>query len=160
VKKITIASALSLLLLSAGAVKAEEGDVNAEIVAAITITQTVGLQFGQIAPTASAGTVTLTTAGGLSSSNVTLAGLIPTTAASFDVAGAPDNTYALTVDATATIDFTTESMTVDLVSSPVATGTLDGDGEDIVLVGGTLHVGANQVAGEYEGTYDISVAYN
>ena len=40
------------------------------------------------------------------------------------------------------------------------TGTLSADGNDSFTVGGTLTVAAAQTAGEYAGTFNVTVAYN
>jgi hypothetical protein len=162
VKQLSIASALALLLLSDGAAGAATGTASAEIVSAITITNTVGLQFGQIAPSASPGTVTIATSGvRTSTGGVTLAGLATVSAAGFDVTGAPDNTYTITITSSTTITLGGNSMTVDTFeSAPDTTGTLSAGGTDVILVGATLHVGANQAAGSYTGTFDVTVAYN
>ena len=165
IKQLSIVAALSLLLLSAVAANAatDSSSIDAEIVAAIAITNTVGLQFGQIASSASSGTVTVSTAGVRSSTGgVTLANGTAATAASFSVTGANDNTYAITLpaDGSTTITGPGTAMGVNFVSNPSGTGTLSGAGAQTLLVGATLSVGASQTAGAYSGTFDATVEYN
>ncbi len=163
-KKIAFASALalSLGLLSTGSANAATATASATIISAITIVNSIGLQFGQIAPSASAGTVSVDTTGARTSTGgVTLTSSIPTTAASFLVAGAPSNTYAITLPSSTTIAFGLNSMTVDtFVSVPGPIGTLSITGTDTINVGAKLHVGASQATGVYAGTFDVTVAYN
>jgi type 1 fimbria pilin len=50
-------------------------------------------------------------------------------------------------------------MTVDtFTSNPSGTGTLSG-GAQTLNVGATLHVAGAQAAGNYTGTYNVTVAY-
>jgi hypothetical protein len=164
VKNLYIASALALLLISATAANAATASSNAsaEILTALTLTNTVPLEFGEIAASAAAGTVSVSTASvRTSTGGVTLAGLTPATASSFAVTGDAGDTYAITLPTSTTIASGANSMTVDtFTSAPDTTGTLSGGGTDTVLVGATLHVGANQVAGDYIGTFDLIVVYN
>ncbi|MCD4679373.1 MAG: DUF4402 domain-containing protein, partial [Bacteroidales bacterium] len=44
--------------------------------------------------------------------------------------------------------------------SNTATGTLEAGGTEQFTIGGTLTVTAAQVAAVYEGTFDVTVAYN
>jgi len=165
IKQLTITFALSLLLLSGMAAYAASAssNIDADIVPAIAISNTVSLQFGMIASSALAGSVTVTTAGVRSASGgVTLANGTTATAASFAVTGADSNTYAITLpaDGTTTITGAGDPMGVNFVSNPLTTGTLSGAGAQTLLVGGTLSVGASQAAGAYSGTFDATVAYN
>lgn len=166
-KKITSVAtlALSAALLSAGAAHAAGttgSSASAEIVAAISIANTVGLNFGQIAPSASIGTVTIATNGNRSKlGGVTLANGTPATASSFAVTGSASNTYAITLPSSTLITGPGVDMTVDgFGSSPDAIGTLSEEGTDTLLVGATLHVGVSQTAGAYSGSYNVTVAYN
>ncbi len=81
------------------------------------------------------------------------------TAASFDVSGQGDYTYSVTLPASTTlVDGATNEMTVDTFADN-STGTLDGAGAETFNVGATLNVGADQIAGSYTGTFDVSVDY-
>lgn len=138
------------------------GTAKAKIIQAATLTHEDGaLNFGTIIPSGSAGTVTLdavasptahdsdeiagrVTADPVSSDHFTLANLDTAT------------TYTISVPPTATITSSTNNMTVDLTKSePTVTGTAS----KVFYVGGTLHVGANQAVGSYEGNYTVTVTY-
>jgi hypothetical protein len=166
ISQLAVSFALGLALLTAGSASASgtaTSNAGASIVSALSISNTVGLQFGQIAPTVLIGTVTVSTAGARTSSGgVTLGNGIAATAASFAVTGGANSTYAITLPTSITIaDVGAFSMAVDtFVSNPLTTGTLSGAGTQTLLVGATLHVGASQTANPYTGTFDVTVAYN
>jgi hypothetical protein len=142
----------------------------AVIVSPITITFATDLEFGNIVPSASAGTVVLSPAGVRTPTNVTLPPTSGTvTAASFTVGGTPAFTYSITLPAAATtISNGTQTMTVDTwTSDPTPEGTIGGAGTQVLTVGATLNVGANQVSGAYSsalaggsGSFTVTVNYN
>jgi hypothetical protein len=147
-------------------------NATATVVRPITISSSVDLAFGNVVPSGTAGTLTLTAA---SSTVATAAGGVTQpgtqagtlTAAVFDVAGEGSLTYSITLPATAaTITGpAAATMTVDTFTGSIgATGTLSGAinsaGTQSFYVGGKLHVGANQAAGNYTGTFSVTVAYN
>lgn len=136
------------------------------IVAPITLTKTVDMNFGNVAVIGS-GTVVLTPA---STRTATGGVTLPVTAgtvaaASFDVGGEGVYTYAITLPST---DYTitrasgTETMTVNtFTSTPSGSGILTA-GSQTLTVGATLNVGAAQVAGTYTNAtgFDVTVNYN
>lgn len=135
----------------------------ATIVTPISITKMVDLNFGAIVPSAAAGSVTvgydnsITGTGG-----VTLIPQLGThSAAEFTVSGAANALFYVTLPSTTTLtrNSGTETMTVDTFYHS-ATGTLDGTGAEDFKVGASLEVGANQAAGLYEGTFEVTVTYN
>jgi hypothetical protein len=140
---------------------------SATIVTPITITKTVDMNFGNIAVQAvGGGTVVLAASGTRSAtSGVTLPAVSGTvTAASFDIAGQANYTYAITLPSSATVIYDagqTHNMTVDTwTSSPSATGTLSGTGTQTLKVGALLHVGAGQAPGMYTSGTDFTVTVN
>jgi hypothetical protein len=162
-----IASAIALIGFAAtsNAQVSASANVEATIVTPIGITKNVDLVFGNVAVGASAGTVVLNHDGTRTKEGgVTLPVTTGTvTAAKFTVVGVDGYTYSITLP-TAPVTITrqsgTETMTVnEFVSSVGATGTLTG-GSEIVTVGGTLNVAANQVAGTYTKTDGLSVTVN
>jgi len=132
----------------------------ATIVTAIAIQNTTDMNFGHIAVGDQAGTVVLTP----SSTRTATGGCsLPATtgtvsAAQFTVTGASDFDFTIFLPSSVTLDDNNgNSMTVDLfTSNPSGTGTLSGGTAD-VYVGGTLHVGANQVSGIYESDNDFTL---
>ncbi len=129
-----------------------------------TSTATLGdLAFGTIVPDAIGGTVTVDPLTGLRLGSGGLA-LIASTfgPATFDVTGAPDANYAISLPVgPLTIFSGLDSMTVDnWTTDVVGQQVLDGVGAATFNVGGTLTVGANQPSGVYSGTFTVMVDYN
>jgi hypothetical protein len=165
VLRATLALTVGLLSAATGFAATDSGDASANVAAAIAIDNTIPLEFGQIVPSAVIGTVALdpTTASRSPLGGVTLSNGITPSAASFDVTGAADSTYAITLPSSILLSGAGDDMTVDtFVSDPsVATGgTLSALGAQTLLVGAKVHIGVSQAAGEYSGTFDVSVAYN
>ena len=139
----------------------------ATIVTPIAITKTTDMNFGNVAVSATAGTVVLSPAGSRTTTGgVTLPATPGTvTAAAFNVTGLATYTFAITLPSTAltlTRNLGTETMTVTaFTSNPSGTGTLT-SGAQTVNVGATLNVSALQVAGTYvSGTpFTVTVNYN
>ena len=134
------------------------------IVTPINLANAGDMNFGNVAVSATAGTVILDPAGTRTKGGgVTFPGVAGTvTAAQFDVTGTPAYTYAITLPTTATtVSFSGNNMTVDAFTSfPASTGTLDAAGKQTINVGATLNVGALQVAGIYTSTIPFSVTVN
>jgi hypothetical protein len=162
-----IASAL-LVLSSAsysfGQVTAT-ASASATIITPISISKTVDMNFGNVAVSAVAGTVVLSTTGNRTTSGgVTLPAINGTVkAASFTVNGLSGTTYTITLPSTATIlSSGANNMSVTAFNStPSSTGLLTG-GTQIVTVGATLTVSANQAAGDYTSAtpFTMTVNYN
>jgi hypothetical protein len=140
----------------------------AQIVAPITITKNVDMNFGNISSSAIAGTVILTPAG---TRTVTGGATLPTsagtvTAAAFTIGGAPAYTYVITLPATPYVITRvsgSETMQVTaFTSTPTPTGLLDGSGAQTLSVGATLAVGVTQAAGTYTNAtgFTVTVNYN
>jgi hypothetical protein len=147
-------------------------NATATVVRPITVSSSVDLAFGNVVPGGTAGTLTLTAA---SSTAATAAGGVTqpgtqvgtVTAAKFDVAGEGGLTYSITLPASAATitgpaaaTMTVDTFTSDLGASGTLSGALGAAGSQSFYVGGKLHVGANQAAGNYTGTFSVTVAYN
>lgn len=158
-------SAIAILAVSAPLSHAvtADGTGSANIVAPLSISNTEGLRFGDIAPSVTnSGVVTI----GTDDSQVCAAGLTcfstaPVGAAAFTVTGFENAVYDITVPADVTLNGTGsaagQSMTASLNGSK-ASGTLT-SGTDSFTVGGALTVGANQTVGAYSGTFTVTVEY-
>ncbi len=128
----------------------------------IGITSSAGLDFGDVFRGPSAGTVLLTAAG-VRTSSLTLGALHAVSAAAFTVTGGANATYAITLPTSITLTGPAGStaMTVDtFTSNPGSTGTLSSGGTQVLTVGASLDVGANQADGDYNGTFTVTVTYN
>ena len=140
------------------------GTASATIITPISIVATAPLSFGVMAQPTSTGTVTVSTAGVVSTGggmvgNTAIAqGSAGPQAGKFRVSGEPGRQFFVTLPLAATVNRSGASMIITLFTvgaltgSPV--GTLD------IAVGGTLTVGAAQPVGTYSGTYQITASYN
>jgi hypothetical protein len=136
----------------------------AVIVSPITITRTADMSFGNIVADSDGGTVVLVPAGTRTLTGLTSPSIPGTvTAASFNIAGLANATYAITLPATHDISNGAQTMTVNAFSSnPSGTGTLDATGAQTLNVGATLNVNANQASGTYTNAagFTVTVNYN
>jgi len=130
------------------------------IAAPIAITKTADLSFGTVVPSATAGTVAVSTAGtrsvggGVSELGGTVA------AAAYSVTGYTNSAYTITLPSSVSLTGPGTAMTAGtFVHSAGVSPALSG-GTGSFTVGATLNVGANQAAGSYTGTFDVTVAYN
>lgn len=167
--RVALAAALAVVTLSSQAV---EGTATATgtVIAPIAISTATNLNFGNFARGAG-GSITIATDGTPTSTGIVRSTTVTPTAAKFDVTGDANATYAITYTGTSTTlsDGATNTMAMtyhsDLTaggatSGTVASGTLSGAGAQSIYVGGTLTVGATQVAGIYTGSVKVQVEYN
>ncbi|MFC4871137.1 DUF4402 domain-containing protein [Negadavirga shengliensis] len=173
-KNLTKLSIAFLMVLGCGlSAQAQTGDpveaeatATATIITPLTLTKTGDMNFGNITATAAGGTVELSPGAVRTANGVQLPATTGTvTAAAFDVSGAGDYAYIVTLPTTHTITETvggTAEMTVDTFTSSLTNeeGTLDGTGADSFTVGATLSVGADQAAGEYTNATGFTVSVN
>ena len=143
----------------------------AKILVPITLTETGVLHFGTMYK-GTGGTCVLATDGTRSfTGGVTAAAVAPFLSnATYDVTGAVNTTYAITLPASVTVTETVglvATMTINAMTvlpfntgANAVTGTLSGTGLDNLTVGGTLTVAGTQATGIYAGTFDVTVAYN
>ena len=143
---------------------------SATIVTPISIAKTADMNFGNVAVnTSNNGTVVLAPAGSRTATGgVTLPATVGSpAAASFTVSGEANYTYAITLpSSTITLAETSnpsnQMSAGTFTSTPSATGTLSASGSQVLSVGATLNVAANQAAGTYTTTqdFDVTVNYN
>jgi Mat/Ecp fimbriae major subunit len=139
---------------------------NATVVASLSVSSTQTLEFGRFSVGATGGTVAISTADVRSATGsvqlITLGSTIR--AASYTLAGAANAGYSIALpSANVTLTSGINSMVIapgTWNSNPAATGTLDGSGAATVKAGATLTVGANQAAGDYSGSFNVTFAYN
>lgn len=165
-KALFISAAFITISLSSYAQVNATATASATIVTPIAIANASDMDFGNVAVSASLGTVVIDPAGARSvTGGVTLPAVTGTvTAASFDVTGQANFTYSISLPAAATtIASGANTMTVDnWTSSPTPTGTLDATGAQTLSVGATLNVAAGQAAGAYTSAapFTVTVNYN
>lgn len=142
----------------------DTANITALISNPVTLTKTGDLDFGEISPSTGSTTVVVTTASATTGSTASLVGGTPA-AASFDVGGLASRTYSITLpaDGTVTIDDAGAGVAMDVDGFNHDAGglpALDVGGADSFNVGATLTVGADQLAGSYTGSFDVTVDYN
>lgn len=154
----------------------ENTAAGAVLIVAMGLTETAPLHFGSsVLTTAAGGTIVLpsnSTTRGYTGGVATSASTPVATNAAYNVTGTKLESYALTLPGTTTVTHTsvaTGVYTMDITlmkarfngaGSDAATSTLSSGGTDSFTLGGTLTVKADQVAGIYAGTFDVTVEYN
>jgi hypothetical protein len=169
-KKLILFAAIMLAFTAASfAQVSATATATATIVSPIAIANAGNMNFGNVAVSASGGTVILDPAGTRSiTGGVTLPSTVGTvSAAHFNVTGAPAYTYTIAISGSPLtithITLPANTMTVTaFTSTPSGTGTLSGAGAQTIDVGATLNVAASQVGGTYvSGTpFTVTVNYN
>ena len=137
--------------------------VTVDVISTIRLNNITSMVFGDISSSALTGTVVLDPTGTrLSTGGVTINSAVPGSAATFDVSGDPNTTYTITLPSSITLTNPLgNSMLVDnFNSAPSISGSLDGSGEQVLQVGGTLNVQSNQIFGSYSGLMSVTVEYN
>lgn len=123
------------------------------------ITNVDGIDFGSLSVD-SPGTVVIDTSGVRQLTGGVLGFVSLPHAAHFDVAGCAGYTYNIVLPTTVTLSSTSSSMSMgNFVSLPSSSGVLDSTGNQQVVVGATLNVGAAQPAGTYSGSFIVEVAF-
>ena len=161
----------SLLALSfyGSETRAAEGIATATILPTISTSKNVesntggDLAFGVILPSESSGTVTIAASNSVRTYNGGVALVASTSgAASFNIYGAANTTYTVTLPDTEAVIISSGSNTMTVQSFtvyPPGSVTLDNLGKATFNIGGTLKVEPNQPAGSYTGTFQVTVAY-
>jgi hypothetical protein len=165
-KTVFLLASLFVMVLATQRVNAQSSatanaQATATIVTPISISKTGGdLAFGKIVPSSTAGTVIVTPVGDISATDgATIFQNNAHSATTFKVSGESGAAYTLTFSADPLEGPTgSANMTVDTFTHN-ANLTLAG-GEETFGVGATLHVDADQAAGEYAGEFTVTVAYN
>lgn len=154
--------------------------INAEIVAAISITQTQAMNFGALTDTGAGGTATLGTGGtitGTTGATTSAGGTIQ--AGGFTVKGATGRNIDITTPASVTIDDAGAGAPMTVHSFAILAPAAGGGGNNTgttaagaalvasltaspaagFRLGGTLVVGATQLAGTYTGSVTVTALY-
>lgn len=152
----------SLNVNAQGTTATDDAIATARIITPITLTNTQGLAFGNIAASAAVGTVTVSPAG----IRTNTGGVTPSAIGTFNNAvytatGEVNATYSISLPASVNIASGANTMMVNgFTSDPTPTGLIGAGGSQTINVGATLNVGANQPSGDYSGTYNVTIAYN
>jgi hypothetical protein len=141
----------------------EAATATATIITPIAIAKANDLAFGNVAVSATAGTVVLANDGTRTATGgVTLPAITGTVSqATFNVTGINSATYDINLPADGTVSITSGANSMNINSFTTdGTGTLSAAGAETINVGATLLVGASQPSGTYTGTFDVNVDYN
>lgn len=176
-----IIAIIAMLLAASSNVSAQQSAIstalgNSKVIAPIAIRKTADIDFGNLAVSDQEGTVVLSPAGvRTQTGGVALVGAGSETAASFTVTGQDTFTYDITLPGSLTligdnavddglngnnVD-ASEMIVSDFTSTPSTNGVLT-EGNQIVTVGATLIVNANQANTVYASEIgcDVTVNYN
>jgi spore coat protein U-like protein len=156
---------------AASAANNASATATATVVTPIAITKATDLAFGSFYPGATTGTVDVNTNGTRTFSGgvTTSSGGATPTAAKFDVTGQASATYTIAYASGVTLTGPGAPMALTQISdltgaggatTLAAAGALSAGGTQSVYIGGSLAVGANQVAGAYTANITATVVYN
>lgn len=137
-------------------------NVTAKVLIPITVSKSSDLGFGDVYPDiTSVGTVAIDASGNRTAGGAAALGPTAGAAAQFTVSGESNASYVLSLPITPITlnSAASDTMLVDNFISD-GTGTLNGAGSQVINVGATLHIGAQQAPGDYTGTFDLTVNYN
>ncbi len=139
------------------------GEANARIITGLSIEKTADLEFSEIISNGVGGTVTVSTDGDVSYDGVNAyPGSKAPSPAVFEVRGEAGKHFYTELPKEITIrNENDEAMVVNEFNMKSDEEyTLDKDGQDVLTVGATLNVNANQDAGFYKGEFRVMVNYN
>jgi len=124
------------------------------------ISNTAGdLLFGTIVPDATGGTVLINPSDYKRYSSLVAVGQDHGPAA-FHVKAAKNKHHSINLQSgSVTVKYKNNTMIVDNLTSNIASGTTDDNGDSNFTIGGTLHVNPNQESGSYTGTFSVSTDY-
>ena len=126
----------------------------------ITIANDTGLAFGNLISGPTAGTVTVSSSGTISTTGGVIAFGGGSTPASFTISIDRDyENYTIQLPSSANLSGAGPSMVVKSFESTPGSGSHSRPrgGSQVMTVGATLFVAANQAAGSYSGTFNITV---
>lgn len=158
-KKLISMAAVAALVAGGSYAADVDSSAGADIVAPLQVANATALYFGTVVPSIANADTVIVSATGAKTCGAELTCLTSDhTAAAFNVTGETDRVYTITLPNSVQISNGSENMDVDNFTGSKASGTLT-SGADSFTVGGTLDVGANQAAGEYTGTFTVTVEY-
>lgn len=135
---------------------------------ALSLTNTCGLNFGAMAIQLTSGSLTIAPDGSNTANNlypVSRSGGSARYAASFTATGTSNQTFSVILPADDVVTLTGPggaTMSVSGFSSSCVnnSGQCGGDGHCVFTVGATLNVNSGQAAGQYTGTFSVTIQSN
>jgi hypothetical protein len=160
----SILLAVILIVFSANAAaQTASATIDVEIESrTLTLANTGGLNFGKIVPYGSGGAIYVNPIDGVpSANNAFISDATDIRVSTWVVSGIPGAPYAVTLPTSVAISNGPNTMNVRTFGRSGQTLLfLDAAGNGSFNVGAALHVGANQAAGIYTGTFNVTVSYN
>ena len=140
----------------------ESATASANIVSAIDIQKNMDLTFGDIAVSGTAGQITILPQEDLDI-NFSVEEMELTTgtrnAAKFTITGQEDYLFSINLPETITISSGSDDMTIETLMNLNENNNTLTNGSIELYVGGTLHVNGDEDPGLFDGTFDVTVAY-
>lgn len=140
----------------------ESATASANIVSAIDIQKNMDLTFGDIAVSGTAGQITILPQEDLDI-NFSVEEMELTTgtrnAAKFTITGQEDYLFSINLPETITISSGSDDMTIETLMNLNENSNTLTNGSIELYVGGTLHVNGDEDPGLFDGTFDVTVAY-
>jgi hypothetical protein len=143
-----------------------DAEAGATIIAPLTLTNDLSLEFGKIVKSTTGGDVVITAEESPSrtpSGGLTFIGGDTWRPAKFTVTADDDQSFSITKDATITLDGPTgtgtDEMTITTSISGSTTGVSTSGGLYEFYIGGTMPVADDQIIGDYSGVYEVTVQY-
>lgn len=167
-KKNLLSSAVATAFLSgvisqSALAATETGTANARVITPITVTEITQMNFGDIQPEAGATTVTLSTTGVATPSGATVVTGSPSQGV-FTVTGTTGASYSITLPADGDVQLSGPGPDMQVTGfnhDAGATPTIGVGNSSTLNIGAVLNVDGSgaQSAGDYSGTYDVTVDY-
>jgi Mat/Ecp fimbriae major subunit len=158
--KIVLGAAAAVAAMSSSAAFAdtESATATVQILGAVNLQKFADMDFGTVAASSAAGTVVLPTASNTRTcTGVTCIGTA--SRARFQVTAAT-NTYVIDITHSPTASLTGPGAPMSLtLNASTAAVTFNSASLQDIFVGGTLTIGANQVAGTYNGSFNVTADY-
>jgi hypothetical protein len=164
--KLALASAVIAtgMVSNAAYAATEQADATVQVLAAVQLTAVSDLDFGVVAASAAGGTVTIGASGTATPVATGVTAISGGAAASFKVAQASNGeTIAFSVSNPTALAGPGTSIPLSGLtlsqSTLVYNSSLGLAAQPSIYVGGTISIGANQTAGTYTGTFDVTADY-
>jgi hypothetical protein len=151
------------LSASTFAQSSQTATATATLITPISIAVDNNMDFGTIAASATAGTVTLDTATNTRSASGGVylqSGGAAAQIAQFTVTGEPNHSFAVSSPASISLDRSGGGSLTLALTGTTSPSTLDETGSSTIKIGGTLSVPASALAGAYTNTTDLTVTIN
>ncbi len=161
-KILALSSVAAMGLVATGAqAQSANSSANAKVLQPMTIVKTADLKFGTVIVNGAGSVSVPADAGGVAVCGTTLTCQTGTSSsARFTVSGTKNENFIVTMPTTVSMTGPGTAIPVALVNNTTANkAVLSSTGSYALNVGGSFSVPADQVGGDYTGTYTVAVSY-